>query len=294
MGQLNEQQRSTFDSLSEYRDLVKELSGIRIYRDGFGVRVDRDWLGLGAQQTRAGSYYGLKPENTLGFVALTARDNAALVETTDREGFKDTPAYRNFLRLFVLFREFAHDAQEFMRRGWNDFKNEHEEEIAGISPATTAEDLAEQVTQGLRKVADFKKSLSSIDRKLTEAQAETKKGLGRVRSAAARSPDVLRGIEQTERELARRIEQLSASLSDVVAQAEALSTLADVNKVLQSKLDVLRAAHGERRDDEFGADSRSLVTRDRQYRRSTRRSDEDTFKLFGPKKDRRFCNSWLL
>ena len=108
-------EQSVFNSAALYREFIKNLSGVRIFRDGFGVRVDRDWIGLAKQWTGASSYYALKPENTLGYVALTAKDNQCLVETTDREGFVVTPHYQNFLAIFEYFRKFAHDAQEFLR-----------------------------------------------------------------------------------------------------------------------------------------------------------------------------------
>ena len=40
--------------VSEYRQLVGDLAGIRVYRDGFGIRVGEDWLGLGRQWTGGG------------------------------------------------------------------------------------------------------------------------------------------------------------------------------------------------------------------------------------------------
>ena len=36
----------TVSRQSEYRNLVRDLAGIRVYRDGFGIRVGEDWLGL--------------------------------------------------------------------------------------------------------------------------------------------------------------------------------------------------------------------------------------------------------
>src|SRR4030042_2545589 len=91
LGPESSRQQNVFDTISEYKKQIKALSGVRVYRDGFGIRLDRDWLGLGKQWTTATSYYGLKPENTIGFISLSARDNAVLEETTDREGFKVRP-----------------------------------------------------------------------------------------------------------------------------------------------------------------------------------------------------------
>ena len=93
-----------FDRQSDYRRLVRDLAGIRVYRDGFGIRVGDDWLGLGKQWTGGSSYYGLRPANVIGYVAIGHNPN--LVETTSREGFQVTPHYENFVNLlseFVLF-----------------------------------------------------------------------------------------------------------------------------------------------------------------------------------------------
>lgn len=38
---------SAFARIKEFRGLVKILAGVRVYRDGFGVRVDRDFVKLG-------------------------------------------------------------------------------------------------------------------------------------------------------------------------------------------------------------------------------------------------------
>ena len=49
--------------------MIRSLSGIRVYRDGFGIRLSQDWLQLGKQWTSASSYYGLRPENTMGYTS---------------------------------------------------------------------------------------------------------------------------------------------------------------------------------------------------------------------------------
>ena len=134
---------------SEYRKLVRDLAGIRVYRDGFGIRVGGDWLGLGKQQTEASSYYGLRPGNVLGFVAISARDNPNLEETTSREGFQVTPHYQNFLSLLTEFVRFAGGAQEFLRRGVLSFLNEQNDREAGFEP----EDSHSAVTQRMEDIA---------------------------------------------------------------------------------------------------------------------------------------------
>lgn len=94
---------SAYDRLSEYKQLVKNQIGVRIFRDGFGIKPygmeNKDWLDLRSSQTSGGSFYLLRPDNIIGFVSINASTNKELIEKTDREGFVDSPFSRNFFKL---------------------------------------------------------------------------------------------------------------------------------------------------------------------------------------------------
>ncbi len=64
----------------EYKKLVKALDGIRVFRDGFGVRTQGDWLKIGSGST-SGTYYSLRQDNTHGYIAISAEHNSKLEET---------------------------------------------------------------------------------------------------------------------------------------------------------------------------------------------------------------------
>ncbi|MER5752619.1 sensor histidine kinase [Streptomyces sp. NPDC002088] len=134
-----------FNNRSEFRNYLRSLAGVRVYRDGFGVRMDEDWLGFRKGQTSGSSYYTLRPENTLGFLDISARHNAQLVETTDREGFADTPHYRNLMALLQGWRSFTEQFQTFIRRAYNEYRQEVEVSRAGIDPAASSEILIQHV-----------------------------------------------------------------------------------------------------------------------------------------------------
>jgi len=176
------ERQEVFSSTSQYKDYVKTLSGIRVYRDGFGVRVDPDWLKLGQQQTSGRSYYGLRPQNTIGYVALTAEHNAQLEEKTDREGFKITPYYNNFYELMRQAVDFASDAQTFIRRGFNEFRKANHEKLAGIEEGTESEDIAIKIGQRLARADEYKKSLLEVRGDLEEKTNETRQALKKVDS----------------------------------------------------------------------------------------------------------------
>ena len=121
---MQDKQSELFSSLGDYRNFVKRLAGVSIYRDGFAIRADHDWLGLGESWTSGRSYYGLKPNNTVGFVAISAADNQSLIEKSDREGFLENPASRGFEQIVETFVGFANDTLTDLRREFNNFRSE--------------------------------------------------------------------------------------------------------------------------------------------------------------------------
>lgn len=161
---LDEDRTGAFDRRSEFRSYVRSLQGIRVYRDGFGVGVDSDWLGLGKRWTSGSSYYSLKPENTLGFIDISARDNAQLIETTDREGFAATPHYASFVALLSAWVKFTERTQGFLRRSYNDYVNEWRAIQVTDSAAPSPDELIDHVKASLEKTGAARRTLLDIEK----------------------------------------------------------------------------------------------------------------------------------
>jgi signal transduction histidine kinase len=191
-----------FKRAADFSAYVRQLSGIHVYRDGFGVRTAQDWLGLAEAFTSGSSWYGLRPSNTLGYIALSSRENIVLEETTDREGFKDTPEYRNFYTLLRRFVNFSAGVQEFLRRGWNEFKANHPREASSAIKYATPEVRA-----------------AELNRRLVAAAPAIK----RVRSAQARISEGLAKVEETYRESAAALALESPDTNNVHLALEHLS-----------------------------------------------------------------------
>ena len=203
-------------SVSEYRQLVNDLAGIGVYRDGFGIRVGEDWLGLGRQWTGGGSYYGLRPGNVLGFVAISARDNPDLVETTSRESFQETPHYENFFELLSEFVRFAGDSQEFLRRGAVDFVKEHRDRQAGVGPDDEHASITGRIGEVAGRLSAHKQALEQQAGSLRRATDGAAKILGEVRGE-------LDQVEPDRSSVGRTIVELQGELekvSNVAAKEE--------------------------------------------------------------------------
>lgn len=241
-------QQSVFDRINEYRNHIKELSGIRVYRDGFGIRVDHDWLKLGAQWTSAPSYYGLKPDNTLGYIALSARDNMDLEETTDREGFKDTPYYRNFYNLIGELKVFTTIAHEFLGRSAAEFRKKRNEELAHVDSRKTMEDISRIIKKGLVESTSHKKSLVTFRTRLEHSASESRSVVTKLRSAKEITPQLREKITDALSILEPLLDNAQKVIMQVSNYLDEISALQDMGQVLEDRVDGLR----RQMDDMYG------------------------------------------
>jgi signal transduction histidine kinase len=239
LGAEDVKQQSIFDSASEFRNVINMFSGIRVFRDGFGIRVDRDWLMLGAQQTRGSSWYGLRPQNTLGYIALTARENSQLEETTDREGFKDSAYYQNFYELMQHFINFSADAQEFLRRGWNEFRREKITAEVVKSYAVPPEELGATVSTVLSKAAEHRAALQNAEKRLRATASSTTSAIKELLA----TPEISKTTEHVRRELEslrQSVESATGVLEKVELYLGELRGLEKVSHVLREQIEALR------------------------------------------------------
>jgi len=234
------QQQSVFARINEYRQHIKELNGIRVYRDGFAIRMDQDWLKLGAQWTSATSYYGLKPDNTLGYIALSARDNMDLEETTDREGFKETPYYKNFNALMNEFKQFTQKSHQFFGRSWVAFRNKRNEELAHVDSRKTVEDISRTIKQGLANALAHKKNLNSFRARLDAAVSESRTVVAKLASAKEVTPQFLEKVTESLSALQPLLEEARIVIGQSSSYLEEIGSLQDMGQVIEDRFDGLR------------------------------------------------------
>jgi signal transduction histidine kinase len=231
--------QNIFDKATEYRNYIKKLSGIRVYRDGFGIRVDSDWLKLGEQWTKAGSYYGLKPQNTLGYIALSAANNSYLEETTDREGFKATPYYENFEALLKKFVDYSGQVQEALRRGVIEFRNQRQLSAASISTDSSPEQLSVAIRERLSQATGYRAALATMRVRLqdkAEASNEIAAKLGSGSTGAAELEPVRAQLV----ELQTVVDASRNSIEEIEKYLGELQELQNVNSVLREQIGALR------------------------------------------------------
>jgi len=234
---------NVFDTESSFRKFVDRHAGIRIFRDGFGIRpfgVDGDdWLNLGKEWTSGHSWFGLRPNNVIGYVALTAKDNRGLEEATDREGFVENEATRNFFTLMGTVVTVVNDANEVLRRTYSDYRKIKTQAVLGPTAQST-----EEIFESMRDTA-------RASQNLTVGVAETR---GRLRQLSTQVEEV-RGEMQstpllhTEEEL--RVAPLLMKINSALTEASAIlqqlemmlsktRRLGEVADILEPDIDYLR------------------------------------------------------
>lgn len=231
---------AAFNRLSDYRRRIKELSGIYVYRDGFAIRVAHDWLKLGAQWTSAPSYYGLKPENTLGYIALSARDNMELEEMTDREGFKDSPYFYNFSRLLAEFVTFTTTSQEFLRRSWNDFRKKRNETRVNIDSRKTVEEISQTIKKSLAEAPLHQKNLDVFKSHINSSVSASKSLVSLLKFSKEITPVLKVNMDESLHELEKLLYEADNVFGQVSTYLSEMDTLRKMEQVIDDRVDVLR------------------------------------------------------
>jgi len=245
LGQSSYRNQNVFNKISEFREYIKSLSGIRVYRDGFAIRVDHDWLKLGAQWTSAGSYYGLKPDNTLGYIALTARDNIEIEETTDREGFKDTQYYRNFYLLLTEFREFTENAHDFFRRSFNEYRKNRNEKLSQLESSKSIEEISKSLRKKITVASTHRKNVEELTVKISHITEESHTLHKKINKTDNFTPQIKDQISKSLSDLETVLVQAQKSLPILSKYLNELDSFDIIGQVLEDRVDSLRRQMGD-------------------------------------------------
>jgi signal transduction histidine kinase len=160
---------SIFDRQATYRNWIKERGGVSVFRDGFVVAAGDDLLQLGKAFTSGGSYYGLRPQNVLGYVGISARDNAQLQETTSREDFQRNGA---FLRFEAITRQAVKEINRILDesgRAGGEWAQELAERAKGLF-GLTGDELVDRAGQVANRSREAAASIQRAEAVLTTAE----------------------------------------------------------------------------------------------------------------------------
>lgn len=222
-----------YSNFDEYKAFVQNQVGIRIYRNGFSVKpygIDDgdDWLNLGKGQTSNSSFYGFRPHNVIGYVAIDEAINKYLKDKTDREGFIDNEYYRNFYALVSEVIRRSNQEMENLRRSYNEYRSSLSSENTKIKSIKEAfETISEQAEKG-KKIAS---SYTQTQTRLNSAQQQIKKVL----------------------------ENSKTDLFEQSTDSATIQTLQDISKLLEESKQVLEEAKSVLNDSKYLEEACGLI-----------------------------------
>jgi signal transduction histidine kinase len=207
-----------YSKVADYRDYVSRNAGIRVYRDGFGIRPygldGNDWLYLSAAQTSGRSFLGMRPQNVIGYVALTAKENSQLQEKTDREGFVKNPYQENFMALMFFVRDEINRFLNNLRRSYVDFKKSDADKRANLFTGNA-----------LDAMHDISASSQSVEKKVQRLDQGLTNLVGSVKGIATKVKDTPLLATEEERRLNPILIETGEKLEEARSLIEELQNL---------------------------------------------------------------------
>lgn len=225
---------------TEIREIIRKQAGIKVFRDGFGIKPygvnGQDWLKLASGWTSAGSFYGLRPGNVMGFVLISEADNAHLKEKTDREGFVSNPWSQNFQRLVVQVTDTISRLYETIRRSLNDYRNEL---ASKAHPFDTSRQAIADATTASAQLSTYTAKAAAL-RQTTEATREKLRTVAeRIDKTPIFTSAAERDVSPLLAEARAAIDASSALFAEIEDHAAQARILANIVTALAPKLDVL-------------------------------------------------------
>jgi len=232
-----------FDKAAEYREFVKNQVGIRIFRQGFGIRPygyqGDDWLRLGYGTTSGRSFYGLRPSNVIGFVALDEH-NFNLREKTDREGFLENAYSHNFFTLMYFIKDKINELLEIVRRGYNEYKDKREEEDLGFGTQTVQRSFA-LLAEGSQKALVLSDKIDTVQNDINAVTVSISEAYQDFSTDATIDDESQKKLALLFDKVDEILKKASSTLDSVKSLLPGFKKLENIAKVLKPRLEALES-----------------------------------------------------
>jgi signal transduction histidine kinase len=230
--------KEVFNNAKDYRDVVKELARLYVYRNGFGIRMPNDWLRLGAAWTSQTGFYSLKPNNVIGYFNLTVEGNPELVEKSDREGFTENDAWRGF----ALLTDAVVNAINRPMNALGKAASKYLKEKAGIS--ATSENANAKYDHLLGRLEELLRDFSLLSERVKE-NSDTRKITLRTLEGAVRMFTLDLGQSKESRERAKRLlegvqrvhNDLEKDYADIESVSKGIAEQRELPAIIRGRID---------------------------------------------------------
>ena len=244
-----------YESFDAYKSFVKNQIGIKLYRNGFAIKpygIDgNDWLELSKGQTSGSSFYGLRPGNVIGYIAIDEEKNKNLKDKTDREGLIKNAYYRLFLNINYEIIKRVNEAIEILKRSYKEYIKQFDEDgkkrriktypgaVKQIEEtAQKSSKLMPDIKEAEREISDVRQKIKSVtngDMSLFENETQKKEdALLQTSEVLTRYSDLLQKVLEVMEaapELKRAIEVITPMVEKMQGQLEDFTSLASLGLV---------------------------------------------------------------
>jgi len=193
-----------------YKTFVQNQIGVKLYRNGFAIKpygIDgQDWLALYKGQTSGSSFYGLRPGNVIGYVAIDEEKNKELKDKTDREGLIDNDYYRSFYAVNQEIIRRVNEAMQILRRTFNSYVNDCQQS----GKIRTYNSAVRQIEDTAQKGKNLMESFRIANNEITQLRSQVEA----VNDGSLFSDDI-----QTKEETLRKTSDVLGRYSGLLQQA---------------------------------------------------------------------------
>lgn len=250
----NDQTKEQLHAASVPLELLQGMTTVGVFRDGFRVRMNDDWMEL-ARGVTSGGFFQLRPRNVIGYFAITNESNPQLIEKSDREGFVDNEAWRGFMTLANRTKKFANDSLDAVRTAYDDYKKQEVSKGAAPQGPTFTADSSAQLSRQGEQARTSLQALRQRSEDLTERVADARAQLLTLASGSqrARVADLTRELESIQQGLEEIREKVELAAAATASGFSAAGNLALSHEQLEERnLRLIDAAA-------VGLSARSLV-----------------------------------
>lgn len=238
--------KNIFGKFENYRDFAQAQIGIKIYRNGFAVLPygintnNKDWLGLSSSQTKT-SFYDLRPDNVIGYIAIDEGENYELKDKTDRSGLISNPYSRNFFTIIHFVRDQINSYQRSIRKGYNDFLNTYKTENNGIKTVSQAFSQLKDTKSKTEDVKlEFRNAVVTVEKAINDSDQIVKSVKNNPMFSTDSERKTAEKVDVLLNEL-KNIQNTLEKLEKVIAKTEKLNEVIDI---LEPKIQILEEQLG--------------------------------------------------
>lgn len=158
-----------------YKAFVQNQIGVKLYRNGFAIKpygIDgQDWLALYKGQTSGSSFYGLRPGNVIGYVAIDEEKNKELKDKTDREGLIDNDYYRSFYAINQEIIRRVNEAMQILRRSYTSYISDCQQSGKVRTYNAAVRQIEDTAKKGKNLMASFRIANNEIAQLRSQVEA---------------------------------------------------------------------------------------------------------------------------